>query len=223
MVRTVIGRYRVQCNAVQSQNVRKIPYHYAYGVPFHRHIRGRLLPYYALPLSVFNVFVFALTGQIIERVFGHGTGRLSTRCQRVLRIVGLVMAIGIVFIFSMNIKDLGQKKDEHYLTEFTKIIAESEIEDPTLLNINCLDAGLYTTANIVPNCQWFQTQTINSSVPYDEQDRYIREGLIDFVIASKYYPEHIFNNYELVSEFPWNQEGYDIVYYLFQKKHSLTI
>lgn len=182
------------------------------------YVGGSFLPYYALPLSVFNVFGFALAGQIIERIFGHGTGRLSTCCQRILRLSCFIIAIGIVFIFSMNIRDLGQKKDEHYLTEFTNIIEESGIENPTLLNINCLDAGLYTTANIVPNCQWFQTQTINSSVPYDEQDQYIREGLIDFVIASKYYPEHIFNNYELVSEFPWSQEGYDIVYYLFQKK-----
>lgn len=192
---------------------------------------GSRLPYYALPLSVFNVIGLIAFGLLIEWMnnkvknnskasWNKGSFPKVSESIRYFLIsgLGLIIATVIVYSLSMNISDHNQKTEDHYLTKFTRIINDSGIENPTLLNINCLDAGLYTTADIIPNCQWFQTQTINSDIPYNAQDKYIKDGRIDFVIASKYYPNHINDNYELVGEVPWSQEGYDIVYYLFQKK-----
>lgn len=181
------------------------------------YIGGSRLPYYALPLSVFNVIGLLPMGLGLEKIIKKITNP-SWISSSVSIVLSAIISITVMYSLSMNIKDHNLKKEDHYLTKFTEIIKESRIENPTLLNINCLDAGLYTTADIIPNCQWFQTQTINSNIPYNAQDKYISDGLTDFVIASKYYPVHIEDNYKLVSELPWSQEGYDIVYYLFQKK-----
>ena len=51
-----------------------------------------------------------------------------------------------------------------------------------------------------------------------EQERYIREGQTSFVLARDYYPDVIWENYELVGEEPWYQEDTEFTYYLFRKK-----
>ena len=70
----------------------------------------------------------------------------------------------------MNISYLSEKKEDLFLYKFRDIVLETE--DPTLLNINCLDAGLYTVCDIVPTCRWFQTQTILLDYVMEEQEGY---------------------------------------------------
>ena len=91
-------------------------------------------------------------------------------------------------------------------------------EDPTLLNIGCLDAGLYTVCDIVPTCRWFQTQTINMDLVYEEQESYVREGRTDFVLARDGYPDVIFEKYELAGEENGLWGNRKFTYYLFEKK-----
>ena len=116
----------------------------------------------------------------------------------------------------MNISYLSEKKEDLFLYKFRDIVLETE--DPTLLNINCLDAGLYTVCDIVPTCRWFQTQTILLDYVMEEQEGYIREGKTDYVIARDTYPEVIFEQYELVNEQPWQMGELSFTYYLFRKR-----
>ena len=127
--------------------------------------------------------------------------------------------MALISLLSMNVQFLSQKEDDYFLFRFRDEVLQKE--DPTLLNIGCLDAGLYTLTDIVPSCRWFQTQTLDipekENNPYYEQDRYVREALTDFVLARDTYPEHIFDNYSLIDKAEYSYSGYDFTYYLFEK------
>jgi hypothetical protein len=105
-----------------------------------------------------------------------------------------------------------------WMYHFADKIEQSGIKDPTLINIGCFDAGLYTVTGIVPTCRFFQTQTIHLDDVGEVQGAYIREGRTDFVLARDVKPEHIKDHYELIAEEPWEQSGYDFVFRLYQKK-----
>ena len=179
---------------------------------------GRTIPYYSLPLSAFSVFGFAFVGSLLDFFFLGKRDNKST--WKASYIICSILGIIVIFFLSMNVQFLSQKKDDYFLFRFRDEVLEKE--DPTLLNIGCLDAGLYTLTDIVPTCRWFQTQTLDvpekENNPYFEQDRYIREALTDFVLARDSYPDHIFDNYDLIDQAEYTYSGYDFTYYLFRKK-----
>ena len=182
------------------------------------YIGGLQLPYYALPLSVFAVLGFALLGQIIE--WALKKAGVVLKKKNIVLMVGscLSIAVSVFFIYftSMNTPFMQEKREDMFLYKFKEIVEQEE--NPTLLNISCLDAGLYTVCDIVPTCQWFQTQTVIMETVLGEQERYIREGLISFIIARDEYPQAIWERYELVAQEPWYHEGTEFTYYLFKRK-----
>ena len=182
------------------------------------YVGGSQLPYYALPLSVFTVLGFAFAGhlweKIIERLWNRKVGSPWVAAASAISLVAGCVLIGFT---SMNIPYMQEKKEDIFLYKFKEIVEETP--NPTLLNISCLDAGLYTVCDIVPTCRWFQTQTIQIiDEVLAEQERYIREGQTSFVLARDYYPDVIWENYELVGEEPWYQEDTEFTYYLFRRK-----
>lgn len=172
------------------------------------YVGGSELPYYALPLAVFTVLGFGLLGHLAEKMHGLKTCIGS--------IVTLAISMGIVWVCSINIPYMSEKKEDIFLYRFRDIVVQEE--NPTLLNIGCLDAGLYTVCDIVPTCRWFQTQTIHIDDVLVEQERYIREGQITFVLARDSYPEVVWEKYELVDEALWYQGETEFTYYLFRLK-----
>ncbi|MBE5844310.1 MAG: hypothetical protein E7302_09040 [Butyrivibrio sp.] len=181
-------------------------------------IGGRTLPYYSLPLGVFSVFGFALIGRIIDR-FSQNHELTSSFSNVAIYAIITVVFSAMIFDLSMNVPFMSEKEDSYFMFRFKDEVLEKE--NPTLLNIGCLDAGLYTITGIVPSCRWFQTQTLDipekENNPYFEQERYIKEGLTDFVLARDTYPECIYDNYELIDQADYSYSGYDFTYYLFQK------
>lgn len=173
------------------------------------YVGGSELPYYALPLSVFTVLGFALIGRLWDSFCGK-TAKIG--CQ----ILSLSLCVGFIWSFSMNTPFMRVKKEDHFLYKFQKIVEQEEA--PTLLNIGCLDAGLYTVCDIVPTCQWFQTQSVIMDTVLSEQERYIREGQTTFVLARDSYPDVIWEQYELAASEPWDHNGQEFTYYLFRKK-----
>lgn len=184
------------------------------------YIGGSELPYYALPLGVFTVCGFVLVGKLAE----WGMRKLKKASARPdakwLQGIFMVAAIGasalIVYLNSVNISYMRMKREDLFLYHFKEIVEQSD--NPTLLNIGCLDAGLYTVCDIVPTCQWFQTQTINSDMVDKEQERYIREGQTEYVLARDSYPEVIWEQYDLVAEEEFDDGNYVSTYYLFHRK-----
>ncbi len=179
------------------------------------YVGGSELPYYALPLSVFTVFGFILLGRIIERLW-EKRGPHGRTLPVVCCLLTLLAGVGFIYSFSMNTPYMKVDKEEHFLYKFEKIVRQEE--NPTLLNIGCLDAGLYTVCDIVPTCQWFQTQTVIMDTVLSEQERYIREGQVTFVLARDSYPDVIWEKYELAASEIWQQGEQEFTYYLFKKK-----
>ena len=183
------------------------------------YVGGSELPYYALPLSVFTVLGFALIGRLWEHLCGkraERTGFSGGLAQSLCCVLSLCICAAFIYSSSMNTPFMKVKKEDHFLYKFQKIVEQEE--NPTLLNIGCLDAGLYTVCDIVPTCQWFQTQTVIMDTVLSEQERYIREGQITFVLARDSYPDVIWEQYELVASEPWDHNGQEFTYYLFRKK-----
>lgn len=182
------------------------------------YVGGSELPYYALPLSVFTVLGFAFLGILLEKLAAKRKDKLLSLGEkgRYGCILSIGISMGFVWLTSMNIPWMKEKKEDIFLYQFREIVEQTE--NPTLLNIGCLDAGLYTVCDIVPTCQWFQTQTLHIDDVRIEQERYIREGQTDYIIARDSYPEVIWDCYELVGEAPWYLEEQEFTYYLFRKK-----
>lgn len=189
------------------------------------YVGGSELPYYAFPLAVFTVLGFALIGRVFEwvwaqarkerRILEAGKGKAAAA---VAGMASVLLGVSIVFMLSMNIPYMSEKREDLFLYKFKEIV--DQVENPTLLNIGCLDAGLYTVCDIVPSCRWFQTQTLAIDDVRKEQERYIREGQTTFVIARDDYPQVIFEKYDLVSEEPWYHEGQEFTYYLFRLREN---
>lgn len=197
------------------------------------YVGGSELAYYALPLGVFTVLGFALAGwcwnkvnayinkkpsqnQLGEETKNEKDGCKNTGSQIAGCLVSLLASVILIYTTSMNTDFMKVKKEEHFLYQFQSIVMQEQ--NPTLLNIGCLDAGLYTVCDIVPTCQWFQTQTVIMDTVLSEQERYIREGQTTFVIARDNYPDVIWEKYELVSEFPYSWKKQSFTYYLFRRK-----
>ncbi len=145
----------------------------------------------------------------------------STKSKRhaIRMITGIcaVIIAGIIsYTTSMNTFFMKYKRDDLWIYHFTDLIESSGIENPTLINMGCFDAGLYTTCGIVPTCRFFQTQTIKLSDVGEVQGDFIRNGRTDFVMARGNIPEHIDDHYELVAQEDWEQSGYDLTYYLYK-------
>lgn len=111
-------------------------------------------------------------------------------------------------------------KEESYLYQLAECIPQSE--NVTLLNIECLDAGLYTVAGIVPNCRWFQANAMPLDELREEQERYIREGMVDYVLSREVQPDYLeTSGYALIKELPaWVHEDAPVTFYLYQKKNN---
>ena len=176
---------------------------------------GREIPYYGLPLSVFAVFGVALVAVVLDKLIN--TNSQSATAMASALCLGLSLAL--VYTTSMNIPFMQVSKDDFFLYRFRDEVLQTE--DPTLLNVGCLDAGLYTLCDIVPTCRWFQTQTLDidepENNPYLEQARYVREGLTDYVLVRDDIPGSIDDHYELIDSEEYGWYGYEFTYYLYKK------
>ncbi len=182
------------------------------------YVGGSELPYYALPLSIFTVLGSAFVGVSGERQDQRYPERKIPikNWEDIWAVLMVITTVVAVYMISMNTPHMREKKEDIFLYQFKEIVEQEQ--SPTLLNIGCLDAGLYTVCDIVPTCRWFQTQTLAIEDVDREQERYIAEGQTTFVLARDAYPDVIHEKYELAAQAPWYLEGQEFTYYLFRLK-----
>ena len=177
------------------------------------YIGGVELKYYSLPLSVFSCLGFAYIGFWLEKLFLK-----KEESKRLLEVIAIcfsvLLSIGIMSVCSLNTEYRKTKKEDHYLYKLQQAMEIKE--DTSLLNISSFDIGLYTVTGIVPSCYWFQTQTLPIEDVLRDQEEYIRSGKTDYVVAREYFPEVIWEKYELVAEEKDNLR--DTNFFLFKKK-----
>lgn len=209
------------------------------------YIGGAHLPYYAFPLTAFAVTGMAGAGVLLDRIAARvvlqkgipadgarkaGSSRRTAGNITLVTagiLLSLVISYAVILRCSWNMDYLGTPKDQIFLTSFTEDINKDRAagivdkDHTTLLNIGCLDSGLYTTTGIYPTCYWFQTQTLPGGEVDREQLSYILEGRTDYIVARDSYPEAIFEHYEQIDEFHQTLQPQDFTYYLFRKKTEI--
>lgn len=180
---------------------------------------GANLPYYAIPFMVFCVLGFIPIGGMIQRIYYicmKGTRYRGLFVWPIIFIVLLLTSGSFAYHNSMNTYFMKQDQDDYFLFQFEKIVNKKN--NPTLVTIGCLDAGLFTVADIIPNCRFFQTNGIDFNEMYLEQERYIKEGVTDFVLTRDIVPDEIDKEYTLAAQSPYEWDGRQFTYYLFRKK-----
>ncbi len=122
----------------------------------------------------------------------------------------------IIFVQSPNTYLMKQKKEELPQYVFNEIIKETP--NATLLNYGFLDGGFYTVSNITPNLKYFCTLNIKKDEMIEEQQRYIMQGLTDFVVTNQELPVWAKDSpYTVVSTSSFFFEGVTRTYYLYKK------
>ena len=183
------------------------------------YIGGTSLFYYSLPLSIFSVIGLVVFGKGIRIVAKNLFVERST--YNVIAMLGKFVVCVVLLVgawnLSMNTEYSKEEKEEFFLYEFRDVVRQKE--NPTLLNIGSLDVGLYTVADIMPNCKYFQTNMVHGFDEVGEQQlQHIKEGKVDFIVSTENFPPEIWDTYELVCEA--QHEMYEGVrkYYLFARK-----
>ena len=157
--------------------------------------------YYYLFLMPFVVLGFIAISCIIEKIIK------AKWLNYTIFLIPIFIAtfVALSCYKSENFEFHNVKKEDLAQFQFAKIIKEKP--NATLLNYGCLDGGFYTTSNIVPNIKHFHKPNISyESYPeiMDEQNRYIKEKVVDFVVVMVEKEEdsknisYLYENYENV-------------------------
>lgn len=184
------------------------------------YVGGSNLPYYSIPLTIFACLGTAAIGRLLDKAAEktaavHFSNRYRKSILSILLLISVGGSMAFSYANSMNSYFMKQDQSSYFLYQFRDMILE---DDPTLLNISCLDAGLYTVADIMPTCKYFQTNGIAFDEMYQEQYRYIEEGRTLYVLARDEYPEIITEKYDLISSQPYEWAGMEFTYFLFRRK-----
>ncbi len=123
---------------------------------------------------------------------------------------------------SSNFEFRKVKKEDLVQYQFAETINQKP--QATLLNYGFLDGGFYTVTGIVPNVKYFHKPNIEYEkypIIMDEQNRYIREEVVDFVVIRVVKEDDslqipcLYENYKKVKTM--YVEGVNCYYMLFEK------
>lgn len=175
------------------------------------YIGGRTYRYYALIFSVFAAFGIIFIFNKIKIIYSKEINKFTIH----------FFISGILFcIFNCNnIYLLKYNKSEMPQYKFKKIVDNSGIKNPTMLNYGFLDGGFYTISGIVPNCKYFCGLNINLDKIKIEQDNYIRNKKIDFIVVNN--ATLSTDNYYVVDTFSFYLEGVMEKYTIYALKSRL--
>ena len=177
---------------------------------------GRSYSYYSLAFGSCAVFGIAA----LYEIWGSCLRKWKVPFGKRGRAAALLLCFALLLACSPNIPQMKYQKSEYPQFQVKAAIEASGIENPSLLNYGCLDGGFYTAAGIYPSTRFF----CNLNLPLDDimqqQNQYITDGLIDFVVAHR--PLDI-SNYRLLGAYPDLDKFKDKYgrltdcYYLYQK------
>lgn len=157
-------------------------------------------------LTFFSGVDYPYYGQALAPLAIAGAAALAAVIRRPVRkaaaavVCAVCIALCPVTCYNMNV-DFGctifQPKEETMQYQLAKVIRETP--GATLLNYGFMDAGFFTAAGIAPNVRFFHTSNVEMEEKAQEQLRYIREGLVDYVVIRNDGPAELRENYELVA------------------------
>lgn len=188
---------------------------------FFIYVGGRIYAYYAFPLSLYSVFGMLLPAWMLQ--FAYKMIKNIRNLKKLFIMAGSILICLFMLIYadirSVNTNMIKAKKEDLVVFRFNNIIQE-ENKNPILLEYGCQDIGMYTVTGTLPVCRYFCSYNIPLDDFKEEQDYFVNNRLVDYVICLDWYDEIILQNYKLICE----DSQYDFmdkkehIYYLFKKK-----
>lgn len=180
--------------------------------------------YYMMPMFIFIIIslisICTYFKKYLDKLNSHHFNYLLYIMIFILSCILSCLNANYKDMILMNKEDMFQYKYANYISKY---------QNPTLLNMGYLDAGLYTTTGIIPNTKFFEVQNIPYSKFPDNLDdmKYnVENKNITFILyftrnsieEVKEKDSYIFDNYNLV--FDDNQKFEENTYnaFLFEKK-----
>jgi len=154
---------------------------------------GRTFSYYPL---VLGVFVFAGMPSLL-RLLPAALGRMPRLCAAGTCILALCCAL----LLSPNAPLRGVSREELAQTR----LAAHVHPGATLLQYSHLDDGLYLFTGTLPTQRYFCRLNVQDPVMIKELDRYLDEGLVDYVLTSWEELPQRFDRYQWIA----TDAGYD--------------
>ena len=167
--------------------------------------------YYAFVFSVFVPFGVMAAIDMLSAALPAMNELLKRKAVPALCIA---LSIAASFWLTPNRYMMGMDKMELPQYQFARII--HQVESPTLLNYGFLDGGFYTAAELLPNCKAFCKLNVHLEELLQLQEKYVREGLCDFVVTGG--KKLDYDHYTLVAESSYIFEENMRTYYLYQLK-----
>lgn len=138
---------------------------------------GMIYAYYGLVFAAFAGLCALPLCKILDRF-----PRVSRRTLIYLSIAMLAAAGTVGYLISPNTKDLLKPRDETVQYRIAAVV--SRTPNATLLNYGAMDVGFYTACDIAPSVKYFHRPNVPLDEIMDEQNRYVEEGLTDYVVAT---------------------------------------
>ncbi len=141
---------------------------------------GRAYIYYYLILS--PLIIFGLMA-LFDGMSQKHRDEFSIRSAAIAIIATLLITVPLTLKFGQNSTALGSDKQSLVQFKFAAVI--NQTKNPTLLNYGSLDMGFYLAARVMPDVKYFELQNLkysNYPLNIDEQNRYVREGVTDYVV-----------------------------------------
>lgn len=153
-------------------------------------VGGKSYVYYGLALAPACVPGLAAIGRRLAVRASPARGAIAALCAACVALCPLVSpnprpSEGVA---------LGESRE--YTMQYR--VAAALPPDATLLNYGFMDAGFYTAAGLVPSVKYFHQTNVPLQEMKDEQLRYMREGLCDYVIARGNEPDWLLNTYDAI-------------------------
>lgn len=170
---------------------------------------GQGIQYYPLPLATLAPVGLATVYRHIAK-----DKELSGKKEKGICALLLALSATLCFFCSPNTYFLSYEKEDLPQYQFAEVVCQKE--NPTLLNYGFMDGGFYTTCGITPNCKYFCKLNINLEESAKEQDAYVKNGWVDFVVTRD---EQLKRNlYDCISKCTYLHEGKQHTYYLYELK-----
>ncbi len=147
---------------------------------------GNNYKYYFLFLMPFMIFGICSIGYILDKVIEKKTNK-NPKLKLLYLALNILVTCGFIALTYINTPNrTNMNIDSSNLVQFKFAKFINEEQDKSILNYNFIDGGFYTVTNTIPNIKYFSMPNIEyNSYPIikDEQDRYIREKVTNFVIC----------------------------------------
>ena len=174
---------------------------------------GHFYVYYS-----FGYALFYIPGLVaLFHMFFAGFRLLEKR--RVITVLSVTFCVGALLgsYYLCDNTDLFMKsKDDIPQFQIAEIIKGEGIQDPTLLNYNTVDIGVYNVCNIIPVGKYYYIPNVLLPEALEEQKQVIDEAQVDYVVVRGSVVSS--DNYEQIYETHGVFEGYNYPYTLYQKK-----